>query len=67
MLCFPLHAPNHLQLKFYITMIDLNVFWTLIASKKRIEQLIILDWLSNVKNLVLSNAFEHVRNVIIGD
>ena len=41
----------------------LNVFWNLIASKRRIEQLIFFDWLSNVKNLVLPNAFERVRNV----
>ena len=34
------------------------------ASKRRIEQLNFLDWLSNVKNLVLWNGFEHVRNAI---
>ena len=42
----------------------LNVFWTLIANKKRIEKLNYFHWLSNVKNLVLSNGFEHVQNVI---
>ena len=45
----------------------LNVFWTLIASTRRIEQLNYFDWLSNVKNLVLSNGFEHVQNVIQWD
>ena len=45
----------------------LNVFWTLIASKKRIEQLLFFDWLSNVKNLVLSNGCELLRNVIQWD
>ena len=45
----------------------LNVFWTLIASKRRIEQLNFSDWLSNVKNLVLSNGCEHVRSVIQWD
>ena len=43
------------------------MFWTLIASKKRIEQLNFFDWLSNVKNLVLSNGCEHMRNVIQWD
>ena len=41
--------------------------WTLIASKRRIEQLNFFDWHSNVKNLVLSNGCEHVRNVIQWD
>ena len=41
----------------------LNVFWTLIASKRRIKQFDFFNWLSNVKNLVLSNGFEHLRNV----
>ena len=63
---FPLHGPNHLQLKFYTIMQDLIVFWTLIASK-RIGQLTIFDWLSNVKNLILSNSSENVRNVIQWD
>ena len=46
----------------------LNVFWTLIASKKRIEKLnFSIGWLSNVKNLVLSNGCEHVQNVIQWD
>ena len=45
----------------------LNVFWNLIASKRRIEQLKFFDWLSNVKNLVLSNGYEHVENVIQWD
>ena len=40
------------------------MFWTFIASKRRIQQLNFFDWLSNVKNLVLSNGCEHVRNVI---
>ena len=46
---------------------DLSVLWTKIASKRRIEQLKFFDWLSNVKNLVLSNGSEHVRNVIQWD
>ena len=33
-------------------------------GKRRIEQLNFFDWLSNVKNLVLSNGCELVRNVI---
>ena len=60
----PLNRPNHLQLKFYTTMQDFKCVWTLIASKRRIEQLNYFDWLSNVKNLVPSDGFEHVRNVI---
>ena len=40
---FPLRGPNHLQLKFYTICKILNVFWTLIASKKRIEQLNLFD------------------------
>ena len=63
----PLHRPNHLQLKFYTIMQVLSVFWTKIASKRRIEQLNFFDWLSNVKNLVRSNGSEHVRNVIQWD
>ena len=35
--------------------------------KKRIEQLNFFDWLWNVKNLVLWNGFELVRNVIQWD
>ena len=38
-LYLPLHGLNHLQLKFYTTMQNFNVFRTLIASKRRIEQL----------------------------
>ena len=45
----------------------LNVLWNLIASKRRIKQLKFFDWLSDVKNLVLSNGCEHVRNVIQWD
>ena len=37
------------------------------ARKRRIEQLNFFDWLLNFKNLVLSNGFEHVRNVIQRD
>ena len=33
-------------------------------GKRRIEQLKIFDWLSNVKNLVLWNGCDLVRNVI---
>ena len=56
----------YLQLKNIACKI-LNVFWNLIASKKRMEQSKFFDWLSNVKNLVLSNGCEHVRNVIQWD
>ena len=61
-----LHGPsNHLQLKFFTIVQDFKRVSTLIiASKRRIEQLNCFDWLSNVKNLVLSNGFEYVRNVI---
>ena len=38
--------------------------WTVIASKRKIEQLNIFDWLSNVKNLFLSNFCKYVQNVI---
>ena len=63
----PLHGPNPLQLKFFTIMQDFKRVWTLIASKRRIEQIIFFYWLSNVKNLVLSNGCEHVRNVIPWD
>ena len=43
------------------------MFWTVIASKRKIEQLNFFDWLSNVKNLVVSNGCEHVQNVIQWD
>ena len=36
----------------------------LIASKRRTEQLNFLNWLPNVKNLVLSNGSENVKNKI---
>ena len=42
----------------------LNVFWTLIVSKKKIEQFNIFNWLSKIKNLVVSSDSKHVRNVI---
>ena len=35
-----------------------------IARKRRTEQLNFLTWLSNVKNVVLSNGYEYKRNVI---
>ena len=38
-----------------------------LIAGKRIEQPNFFDWLSNVKNLVLSNGCEHVRNVIQWD
>ena len=64
----PLHRPNHLQLKFYTIMQDFKrVVDFNIASKRRLEQLKFFDWFSNVKNLVLSNGSEHVRNVIQWD
>ena len=65
--CFPLHRPKHLELKFYITMQDFKRVLYLIASKRRIEQLKLFNWLSKVENLVLSNGSELVRNVIQWD
>ena len=64
---FPLPGPNHLQLKFYTTMQDFNRVLDFNCKHKRIEQLNFFDWISNVKNLVLSNGCEHVRNVIQWD
>ena len=63
---FPLHGPNHLQLKFYTIMQDSK---RVLGSncKRRIEQLSFFDWLSNIKNLVLRNGSELVRNVIQWD
>ena len=52
---------------FTLIMQDFIVFGTLIASKKRIEQLNFFNWISNVENLVLLNGCEHVRNVIQWD
>ena len=60
---FPLPGPNHLQNLTPRCKI-LNVFWTKIASERRIKQINFLKWLSHVKNLVLSNGPEHVGNVI---
>ena len=42
----------------------LNVFWRLCISKGKIHQFDFLNWLSNLKNLVLSNGSENLRNVI---
>ena len=62
-LYFPLpeHGPKHLQNLTPKCKI-LNMFWTLIANKRRTEQLNFCNWLSDVKNLVLSNGSEYVRN-----
>ena len=62
----PLRGPNHLQLKFYIIRQDSKRVLGF-NCKKRIEQLNFFDWLLNVKNLVLSNGSELVRNVIQWD
>ena len=48
----PQPGPNHLQNLIPKCKI-LNVFWTLIASKRRSGQLNFFTWLSNVKNIVL--------------
>ena len=64
---FPLHGTNQLQLKFYTIMQYFNVFWTSITSKRRINQLNFFNWLSNVKNLVVSNGCKHVENVLQWD
>ena len=45
---------------------DFKRFLAYIASKRRTEQLKFFNWLSNVKNLVLSNGSEYVQNVING-
>ena len=58
-----LSGPNHLQNLTPKCKI-LNVFWTQIVSKMRIKQFNFFTWLSNVKNLVLWNGSEHVRDVI---
>ena len=50
--------------KFSIETQNFKRLWTYIASKKRIEQSNVFSWLSKVKNLVLSNAFEYVQKVI---
>ena len=59
---FPLPGPNHLQNLTSKCKI-LNVFWTKIASKTRIEQFNFFNWFSNAKNLVLLNDSEHMQNV----
>ena len=46
------YGPNHLQYKFYTIMQDSKRVLGF-NGKRRIEQLKIFDWLSNVKNLVL--------------
>ena len=61
---FPVPGPDHLQLNLTPKCKMLNVFWTQIASKRRIKQFDFFSWLSNVKNLVLSNGSEYLRNVI---
>ena len=38
-----------------------------IANKRRIDQPKFFDWLSNVKNLILSKGCKHVRNEIQWD
>ena len=60
------YRPNHLQLKFYTIMQDSKRVLGF-NCKKRIEQLNFFDWLWNVKNLVVWNGFELVRNVIQWD
>ena len=49
---------------FNTKMQDFKRVMDLIASKRKIEQCNFSNWLSNAKNLVLSNGSEHVRNVI---
>ena len=50
--------------KFKPKMLDFKHVLDLNCKQKEDEQLNFFNWLSNVKNLVLSNGFEHVRNVI---
>ena len=65
-LTYPLHGPNHLQLKFNTIMQDSKPVLGF-NCKKSIEQLNFFDRLSNVKNLLLSSGCELVRNVIQRD
>ena len=59
----PLPGPNHLQ-NLTVKCNVLKVFWTYIVRKRKIEQVNVFNWLSNVKNVVFSNGSKHVRNVI---
>ena len=61
--CFPLTGPSHLQNLSQKCKI-LNVFWTWPVTKSRFKQLELFSWLSNRKNVVLSNGSKTVRNVI---
>ena len=61
---FSLPGPNHLQ-NSTPKRNNLNLFWTYIVSKKRIEQFNFFNWLSKVKNVVFSNGSEHERMVIL--
>ena len=60
---FSLPGPNNLPILTPKCKIIL-LFWTKILRRRRIEQFNFFNWLSNVKNLVLSNGFKHVRNLI---
>ena len=59
----PLPRQNHLQNLTQKQKI-LNVLWTSIVNKRRIEKFNFFSWLSNAKNLVHSNGSEQVSNVI---
>ena len=66
MCLFSPYGPNHLQLKFYTIMQDSKRVLGFNCDR-RIEQINFFNLLGNVKNLVLSNGCEHVRNVIQWD
>ena len=50
--------------KFNPKMQDLYVLWAYIANKSRIEESVFFNWLSNAKNLVLTNGSNTCKNVI---
>ena len=50
--------------KFNPKMQDFKRGLDLNCKQKKMEQLNFFNWLSSVKNLVLSNGSEYVRNVI---
>ena len=59
----PPTGPTHLQNLAPKCKI-LNVFWGCPVIKGRTKQLELFNWLSNYKNVVLSNGFKNAQNVI---
>ena len=62
--CFPLPEPYHLRI-LILKCRSLNVVWTKIVTKKRIEEFNFFNWLSVVKNLVLSNDGSKLVPIVI--